>query len=781
MVRVTAKSWMWSAILAALIIPLTTLGADAGGGEQGARFGGADKAQLDRLARDSKMLDARAVLADFRDGSPETAVIVTLRPSTTADALAAQSQLSARVPEEFTRPGAPVFYDLQDLDIRSRLSETVAEEVDQVIRQLGIPGLDVTQRFSYQFGFAARVTAEALELIAAHPAVIRIEKDGELEAHLRQGLPLMDAETPRLSHNGSGISIAIVDTGIDTSHPRLGGGGQPIFNAKVIGGYDTGDNDSDPRPNSSLGDAHGTACAGIAAGDLGAVGDYIGGVAPGAKLYALKISAGNGGSASFSSMIAGWEWPITHQNDDPANPIRVISTSFGGGFHSGTCDSFVPAMTTAAANAVAAGITIFASSGNDGYCNGMGWPACISYVNSVGAVYDASLGTKGWCVAASSCANKQPNSGCPSGYAVFESALSDRTTAYSNSASFLTLFAPSNDAYTADIVGGGGYSTGDYAPSFGGTSAACPYAAGAAAVLQSAAKAKAGSYLTPAEVRQYLTANGDAVTDGKVAVTKPRINLARAVGALPGGSTGAMTIGLHNPSTSVFYLRNANSSGPASATFGFGPAGLGWRPLTGDWNSNGQTTIGLYSPSTSAFYLRNSNSGGPANVSFGFGPAGSGWRPLTGDWNGNGQTTVGLYSPSTSTFFLRNANSSGAANVTFGFGPAGSGWVPLTGDWNGNGQTTVGLYSPSTSTFYLRNANSGGPANVTFRFGPAGSGWQPLTGDWDGDGITTVGLYSPGTGTFFLRNANSGGPASVTFRFGPSGAGWSPISGSWGL
>ena len=49
-------------------------------------------------------------------------------------------------------------------------------------------------------------------------------------------------------------------------------------------------------------------------------------------------------------------------------------------------------MTTAAANAVAAGITIFASSGNDGYCDSMGWPACISHVNSVGAVYDAVFG-----------------------------------------------------------------------------------------------------------------------------------------------------------------------------------------------------------------------------------------------------------------------------------------------------------------------------------------------------------------------------------------------------
>ena len=68
---------------------------------------------------------------------------------------------------------------------------------------------------------------------------------------------------------------------------------------------------------------------------------------------------------------------------------------------------------------------------------------------------------------------------------------------------------------------------------FGGTSAACPYAAGSAAVLQQAAKAKTGAYLTPAQVKTYLVNNGDNVTDGKVAVTKPRINLGRAVNALP--------------------------------------------------------------------------------------------------------------------------------------------------------------------------------------------------------------------------------------------------------
>jgi subtilisin family serine protease len=521
-----------------------------------------NKPRLDRIRRHPKLVDAESVLTEFRRGDPVTRVIITLKPSAEADDLAAQSQRAADIPAEFQHQGAPVFYDLANQVIRTQLRERVRERVAQVIDHNDIPGVEVTQRFSYQFGYAALVTDAGLEQLLADPDVIRVERDWVLEAHTEQGIPLMNAAAPSSSYNGSGLSIAICDTGIDTSHPRLGGGGFP--NSKVIGGYDTGDNDSDPRPGSN-GNAHGTACAGIAAGDLDSVGDYVGGVAPGAKLYSIKISYGTGGSAYTSDMIEGWEWAIRHQNDDPTNPIQIISTSFGGGryYNQGTCDSATPAMTTAAANAVAAGITIFVSSGNNGYCSSMGWPACISYVNSVGAVYDASLGTLGWCVSYdSACTTRaSANTGCSSGYAAFDSSVADKVTAYSNSASFLSLFAPSNNAYTTDIVGSGGYSTGDYTTGFGGTSAACPYAAGAAAVLQHAAKAKTGTFLTPAQVREHLTTHGDLITDGKIStVTKPRINLARAVNAL--SSTG------QTPSLSIDDISlNEGNSGTTSFTF----------------------------------------------------------------------------------------------------------------------------------------------------------------------------------------------------------------------
>ena len=451
---------------------------------------------LDVLAKSSKLIESNLVLEEFVAGSVTTRVIVMLFEPVALQ----QKSKSQRI---------------QNLASRSKLKEAVRASQDQVITRLDPRHVKITNRFSYIFGFSAEVTLEGLNQLVSLDEVVSVSTDMLLEAHLGQGIPLMMATAVRNTYNGAGLAVAICDTGIDTSHSMLGGGGSPIFNSKVIGGYDTGDDDSDPRPDPASGDPHGTACAGIAAGDLGTDGDYIGGVAHNAKLYALKISFGNGGDAWTSDMIEGWEWCITHQNDDPDNPIMIISTSFGSGKYTTTCDSGVPAMTTAAANAVAAGITLFVSSGNDAYTDSISWPACISHVNSIGAVYDANVGYHGYSVC------------------VDPATAPDQVTCYSNSASLLTLLAPSHDAYTTDIAGGGGYSTDDYTTTFGGTSAACPYAAGAAAALQSAAKAISDSYLTPPEIKSLLTTTGDLITDPKApSITKPRINLQAAVDAI---------------------------------------------------------------------------------------------------------------------------------------------------------------------------------------------------------------------------------------------------------
>jgi hypothetical protein len=147
----------------------------------------------------------------------------------------------------------------------------------------------------------------------------------------------------------------------------------------------------------------------------------------------------------------------------------------------------------------------------------------------------------------------------------------------------------------------------------------------------------------------------------------------------------------------------------------------------------GSHTIGLYDPANAAFFLRNSNTGGIADITpFTFGPAGLGWIPLAGDWNGDGIDTIGLYDPVHAAFFLRNSNTGGVADISFNFGPSGLGWIPLVGDWNGDGVDTTGVYDPGHEAFFLRNFNTGGLADLLFNYGPSGMGFIPMVGNWDG-------------------------------------------------
>ena len=463
---------------------------------------------LEALSDSMKLNSPGTILTGFKEGESTVHVIVNLTQSV----------------------GNSV-KNLRNENVRRQLRQEVYEAQDRVINTLDSNHVYITNRFTYIFGFSAEVTQDGLQCLIDNPDVFSIDEDMIIHAHTKQGIPLMNASTVRNTYNGSGLSIAVCDTGIDYTHPMLGNGGFP--NAKVIGGYDTGQNDADPMD----GHGHGTSCAGIAAGNRGTTGDYIGGVAYNAGLYALKITnSSTGGSAYTSDTIEAWEWCVTHQNDKPAKPILIITHSFGSGryYSQSACDSSSSALATAAANAKAVGITIFVSTGNDGYCDSTSRPGCLSDVIGVGAVYDAAFGEYYPCVASGSCAVKYFTFGCATFYYSKDNTAADMVPSYSNSASFLSLLAPANEAYTLDI--GGGYNT-----SFGGTSAACPYAAGAGACLQSAAKSLTGSYLTPNQVKSYLSNNGDLITDGKVSITKPRVNLGDAVDALAAFSSITVT------------------------------------------------------------------------------------------------------------------------------------------------------------------------------------------------------------------------------------------------
>jgi uncharacterized delta-60 repeat protein len=249
---------------------------------------------------------------------------------------------------------------------------------------------------------------------------------------------------------------------------------------------------------------------------------------------------------------------------------------------------------------------------------------------------------------------------------------------------------------------------------------------------------------------------------------------AMAVARVLGNDQGPDTVGVFDPNSAMWYLRDVSSAGtPSIAPFAYG--GKNWVPVVGDWTGDGQKSIGVFDPSTATWYLKNDNSpGAPSFTPFQYGEPG--WIPVVGDWNGDGKDTIGIVDPKTETWYLRNDNSPGAPDITpFQYGAPG--WIPVAGDWGGSGTTGVGVVDPKTMAWYLKNSDSAGaPDFKPFVYGPSGA--KPVVGDWNGDGATTAGYYAGGH--WYLRNSNSAGsPDLGTFAYGAGS--WTPVAGSWSL
>jgi hypothetical protein len=234
------------------------------------------------------------------------------------------------------------------------------------------------------------------------------------------------------------------------------------------------------------------------------------------------------------------------------------------------------------------------------------------------------------------------------------------------------------------------------------------------------------------------------------------------------------TVGLVDPATAVWYLRN---QGGAIVRFFYGNPGD--VPFMGDWNCDGVDTPGLFRISDAFAYLRNSNSQGIADIRFFFGNPSD--IPLAGDFDGDGCDSLSIYRPSEQRFYIINAlgaNNGGLGPAEFSFIFGNPGDKPFVGDFDGDGIDTVGLHRESTGFVYFRNSLTTGIANNEFFFGDPGDRF--VTGDWGVvDGTDTPGLFRPANFTFYFRHTNSQGNADSQFVFGSPP--WLPVSGVFGI
>lgn len=214
---------------------------------------------------------------------------------------------------------------------------------------------------------AARVPDSSLIGLAAHKGVTHLEPDGKVQLHYDElaatwGVERIGAGDAHTNgQTGAGVKVAVIDTGIDYTHPDLDG--------RYAGGYDFVNDDDDPLDDNG----HGTHVSGTIAAVANGFG--VVGVAPDVQIYALKVLAADG-SGSFSSVIAAVDWCIT-------NGIQVTNNSYGSSGYPGTL------VETAFIQAAQAGIVHVGSAGNSGKADGtgdnVGYPGGFDSVIAVAA------------------------------------------------------------------------------------------------------------------------------------------------------------------------------------------------------------------------------------------------------------------------------------------------------------------------------------------------------------------------------------------------------------
>ncbi|MEM2924602.1 MAG: S8 family serine peptidase [Methanocellales archaeon] len=243
-------------------------------------------------------------------------------------------------------------------------------------------GGEIKHQYIIINAIAANLPVKAIEKLRTHAKISYIEADSIAHAlgeTTPWGIAKINATQVWTQYNnkGTGIKVAILDTGIQYDHPDL--------KANIKGGVNfvgwTRDGNTNPKYWTDK-NGHGTHVAGIVA----AVNNTIGvvGVAPEASLYAVKV-LNDAGSGYYSDIVQGIEWSIN-------NNMQIISMSFGG-----TSDS--QALKDACDKAKKRGIVLIAAAGNSGDGNpntdNVLYPAKYDSVIAVAAT-DSSDSVPSW-------------------------------------------------------------------------------------------------------------------------------------------------------------------------------------------------------------------------------------------------------------------------------------------------------------------------------------------------------------------------------------------------
>ncbi|MFB7452080.1 S8 family serine peptidase [Streptomyces sp. NPDC056194] len=502
---------------------------------------------------------------------------------------------TATVAEAAADPVDPPLYDQTAGGGKVRVNvvtETLADVADAATAG------ETKQAFETVPVVTLKVDRAGLDQLAAKPGVVSVTEDRVEPPTLDQSIPLIGGDDAvAAGKTGAGQAIAVLDTGVEVSHPFLKNRvvAQACFSPSdaesgVVSlcpnGADTqegtGAADTAAGPCATMAACdHGTHVAGIAAGNgAGITGAPKHGVAPGANIVAIQVFSEFtteefcGGIAPCvgsyqSAQLKGLEHVLKLKQ--AGTPIVAANLSLGNGRYTTACDTdlrkpIVDSLLTA-------GVATVIAAGNNGHTDAVSMPGCISSAVTVGSTTD-----------------------------------DDELSSFTNRGPLLDLFAPGTSIVSS--VPGGAYA------SKNGTSMAAPHVAGAYAVLKQAFPTKSIADLTA-----LLKSSGRGIV--YTGATTPRIDLGAAVSGggttpKPAGMTdfngdGAEDIAISDPQATVGtdakagLIRIVYGGGKGTAEIS---QDLDWVPggseaddyfgetlATIDWNKDGFTDLVAGTPS----------------------------------------------------------------------------------------------------------------------------------------------------------------------------------------
>ncbi len=370
--------------------------------------------------------------------------------------------------------------------------DAIDRVASEVLDALPVGSFTLRHRFRQVAALSLDITAPALDVLRTLDGVRRIDLDVGGHAHMLQAAPLAHvSEVRERGFTGSGVKVAVIDSGVDLAHPDLSDAivGQQCYCSSETPGIGCCPDGSDVQAGAGSGmdaEGHGTNVAGIIAsrGTQAPLGG-----APGVSVLAIRVLDADGRFETSADIVAALDWIATQQPD-----TRVVNMSLGTNMlFSGVCDdalSWTMALADAVDALAANGTVMTVSSGNQASPSQIGAPACLSGVIAVGATWDAAM-------------SDQTFLGCTD-----TDIVPRKPTCFTNSNNQVALYAPG--AYLTSTGLAGGPFTSGFVSTYGGTSQAAPLVAACAADLIQLLPTA-----SPAAIRSALTDSGEQITDPK--------------------------------------------------------------------------------------------------------------------------------------------------------------------------------------------------------------------------------------------------------------------------